>query len=83
MDEIENKKLGERNKQTSFLHQRKIHASTRYWRVSTADCILLSSIKTIMAAEECAQRFRVIQRMGNDPYVEHMGHLTSHFMSRD
>lgn len=34
-----------------------------------------------MSAEECAERFRVIQRMGNDPYVRHMGHLTNHFMS--
>lgn len=34
-----------------------------------------------MSAEECAERFRVIQRMGNDPYVRHMGHLTNPFMS--
>lgn len=34
-----------------------------------------------MSAEECARRFRAIQRMGNDPYVRHMGHLTNRFMS--
>lgn len=59
------------NKQTS-LHQRKIHDSTGTQRVHSAVCILSSSIKTIMSAEECAQGFRVIQRMGNDPYVRHM-----------
>lgn len=52
-------------------------------RLHAALCILLPSIKTITAAEECARRFWVIQRTGNDPYVRHTGHLTSRPMSRD
>lgn len=36
-----------------------------------------------MSAEECARRFRVIRRMGNDPCVRHMGHLTNHLVSWD
>lgn len=36
-----------------------------------------------MAAEECARRFGAIQWTGNDPSVQHMGHLTNCFMSWD
>lgn len=52
-------------------------------RLHAALCIFLPSIKTITVAEECARRFWVIQRTGNDPYVRHTGHLSSRPMSRD
>ena len=68
-----------REKQADFCSPPK--KNTWFQPLHAAVCILLPSIKTITSAEECARRFRVIQRMGNDPYVRHMGHLTNRFMS--